>query len=179
MCGGCVWQEIPYARQLEFKRAHILESLGRLGRIDGVSGPGGGQDLEAITGSVLPSPEERHFRGKVELVFGQAQGPRVSSPQGHQGRPIPPLLGFRRLGSHEVVDIAANINVNVNGRYPYYIIVQYVDPHGVRHIFKSPSLRIFRDPELLGKKVKVYVENDNFKHYYVDVDEILPKYVEH
>lgn len=79
----------------------------------------------------------------------------------------------------EVVDIAANINVNVNGRYPYYIIVQYIDPHGVRHIFKSPSLRIFRDPELLGKKVKVYVENDNFKHYYVDVDEILPKYVEH
>lgn len=79
----------------------------------------------------------------------------------------------------EVVDIAANINVNVNGRYPYYIIVQYTDPHGVRHIFKSPSLRIFRDPELIGKKIKVYVENDNFKHYYVDVDEILPKYVEH
>ena len=79
----------------------------------------------------------------------------------------------------EVVDIAANINVNVNGRYPYYIIAQYIDPHGVRHIFKSPSLRIFRDPELIGKKVKVYVENDSFKHYYVDVDEILPKYVEH
>ena len=79
----------------------------------------------------------------------------------------------------EVVDIAANINVNVNGRYPYHIIVQYIDPHGVRHIFRSPGLRIFRDPELLGKKVKVYVENDNFKHYYVDVDEILPKYVEH
>ena len=79
----------------------------------------------------------------------------------------------------EVVDIVANINVNVNGRYPYYIIVQYIDPHGVRHIFRSPSLRIFRDPELIGKKVKVYVENDNFKHYYVDVDEILPKYVEH
>ena len=79
----------------------------------------------------------------------------------------------------EVVDFAANINVNVNGRYPYHIIVQYIDPHGVRHIFRSPGLRIFRDPELLGKKVKVYVENDNFKHYYVDVDEILPKYVEH
>ena len=38
----------------------------------------------------------------------------------------------------EVVDIAANINVNVNGRYPYYIVVQYIDPHGVRHIFKIP-----------------------------------------
>ena len=79
----------------------------------------------------------------------------------------------------EVVDIAAIINLNVKGTYPYHIIVQYIDPHGVRHIFRSPGLRIFRDPELLGKKVKVYVENDNFKHYYVDVDEILPKYVEH
>ena len=28
-------------------------------------------------------------------------------------------------------------------------------------------------------RVKVYVENDSFKHYYVDVDEILPQYVEH
>ena len=89
------------------------------------------------------------------------------------------LLASRHYILGEVVDIAANINVNVNGRYPYHIIVQYIDPHGVRHIFRSPGLRIFRDPELLGKKVKVYVENDNFKHYYVDVDEILPKYVEH
>ena len=89
------------------------------------------------------------------------------------------LLASGRYIIGEVVDIAADINVKINRRHPYYIIVQYIDPHGVRHIFRSPSLRIFRDPELLGKKVKVYVENDNFRHYYVDVDEILPKYVEH
>ena len=89
------------------------------------------------------------------------------------------LLASGRYIIGEVVDIAADINVKINRRHPYYIIVQYLDPHGLRHIFKSPSLRIFRDPELIGKKVKVYVESGNFKHYYVDVDEILPRYVEH
>lgn len=89
------------------------------------------------------------------------------------------LLASGRYVWGEVVDIAANFNVNVNGRHPYYMIVQYIDPHGVRHIFKSPSLRIFRDPELIGRKVKVFIENESFKHYYVDVDGILPHYIEH
>lgn len=89
------------------------------------------------------------------------------------------LLASGRYVWGEVVDIAANVNVNVNGRHPYYMIVQYIDPYGVRHIFKSPSLRIFRDPALMGKQVKVYIENDSYKHYYVDVDGILPGYVEH
>ena len=89
------------------------------------------------------------------------------------------LLASGRYVWGEVVDIAADRNVNVNGRHPYYMIVQYIDPHGVRHIFRSPGLRIFRDPELMGKKVKVYIENESFRHYYVDVDEILPRYVEH
>ena len=89
------------------------------------------------------------------------------------------LLASGRYVWGEVVDIAANLNVNVNGRHPYYMIVQYIDPNGVRHIFKSPGLRIFRDPGLIGKKVKVYIENESFRHYYVDADEILPRYVEH
>ena len=70
----------------------------------------------------------------------------------------------------EVVDIAANINVNVNGRYPYYIIVQYIDPHGVRHIFKSPSLRIFRDPEKKKKIIPLHplhIGSQNFFNWMV------------
>ncbi len=94
-CGGCVWQEIPYALQLELKRAHILESLTRLGGL-GEAAPGaeGREALESVTAPVLPSPLLRHFRGKIELVFGEGPGET-------------PLLGFRRLGGHEVVDIAA------------------------------------------------------------------------
>ncbi len=100
ICGGCIWQEMPYARQLEIKRAHILESLARLGGVRGES-------LEELTAPVLPSPELRHFRGKVELVFGP--GPERSSggSKGALAGAAAPRLGFRHLGGHTVVDIAA------------------------------------------------------------------------
>ena len=51
----------------------------------------------------------------------------------------------------EVVDIAANINVNVNGRYPYYIIVQYIDPTVCGTFSKVPACAFSAIPELLGK----------------------------
>ena len=107
VCGGCIWQEMPYARQLKLKRAHILESLARLG---GMRGAGDAEDfasLESITAPVLPSPELRHFRGKVELVFGPASGRSASSAKSALAGAESPLLGFRRLGGHEVVDIDA------------------------------------------------------------------------
>lgn len=107
VCGGCIWQEMPYARQLKLKRAHILESLARLG---GMRGAGDAEDiasLESITAPVLPSPELRHFRGKVELAFGQVSDhPPVGTKNVLAGGTAP-LLGFRRLGGHGVVDIAA------------------------------------------------------------------------
>ncbi len=93
-CGGCVWQEIPYARQLELKRAHILENLTRIGGLREAAPGAAGPDLEAVTAPVLPSPLLRHFRGKIELVFGERPGEAA------------PRLGFRRLGGHEVVDVA-------------------------------------------------------------------------
>ena len=95
LCGGCVWQEIPYARQLELKRAHILESLTRLGGFQSGSLGEDEPDLELITPPVLPSPLLRHFRGKIELVFGENSGATA------------PLLGFRHLGGHGALDIAA------------------------------------------------------------------------
>ena len=106
-CGGCIWQEIPYARQLEFKRAHILEHLARLGRVQNAAGAQGLGLLKAVTAPVLPSPTQRHFRGKIELVFGED----AVRAKGGAKKPLavgdPPLLGFRQLGSHEVVDITS------------------------------------------------------------------------
>ena len=105
-CGGCIWQEIPYARQLELKRAHILESLTRLGQVREAAGPQGRAQLGAVVAAVLPSPVQRHFRGKIELVFGENALQSKKSVKKPLAAATPPLLGFRRLGSHEVVDIA-------------------------------------------------------------------------
>ena len=33
-CGGCRWQFLDYAKQLEYKRQHVAEALAHIGRIE-------------------------------------------------------------------------------------------------------------------------------------------------
>ena len=79
----------------------------------------------------------------------------------------------------EVVELAPNYNIRVNNRHPYVAKIRYVDGAGVVHIFTSPNLYRYPDGSVLQKSVKVYVEDDTFQRYYVDMDEILPDVREH
>lgn len=79
----------------------------------------------------------------------------------------------------QVVDLQVNYNVTVNRRHPVVILAQYTDGQGARHIFRSPSVRMFRDPSLIGKPVKIYYRDDTFKAYYMDVEPLLPNVIEH
>lgn len=60
-CGGCQWQMLPYADQLQLKRSRIEQLLALL-PAQGVPLP----ELEAV----IPSPQALHYRNKVELSFG-------------------------------------------------------------------------------------------------------------
>lgn len=75
--------------------------------------------------------------------------------------------------------VQVNYSVNVNGRCPYVVECNYQDLDGTVHIFRSKD--IFYDPTNLftGDMVKVYVDKDNYKKYYVDIDSVLPKIVRH
>ena len=79
----------------------------------------------------------------------------------------------------EVLEVTLNYNVAVNRRHPYIVRCRYQDMYGNVHIFKSRDL--FFDPTDLFKDqmVKVYVDGENYKHYYVDIDEVLPNVIEH
>ncbi len=82
----------------------------------------------------------------------------------------------------EITEVTINYSVRVNGRCPYVIHAAYKDSYGNVHIFRSRN--IFYDPINLLKDnmVKVYVsrnETDNYKYYYMDIDEILPKVTMH
>lgn len=57
-CGGCKWQHVDYAQQLQFKRQHVEESLRHIG---GVS-PGALHEP-------LPAPEIFGYRNKMEFSF--------------------------------------------------------------------------------------------------------------
>ncbi|HMI77992.1 MAG TPA: 23S rRNA (uracil(1939)-C(5))-methyltransferase RlmD [Ferruginibacter sp.] len=57
-CGGCKWQMLPYAKQLEYKQQEAIQNLKRIGRV------------------VLPDPmpivggeDTVHYRNKLEFTF--------------------------------------------------------------------------------------------------------------
>ncbi|HIQ59133.1 MAG TPA: hypothetical protein IAB22_06740 [Candidatus Merdivicinus intestinavium] len=79
----------------------------------------------------------------------------------------------------EIADLQLNYSVSLNNRHPYIAIVRYTDWNGTAHVFKSGSIYRYPDPSLLGSQVKIYVEDDSFRHYYVDMEEVLSAVVEH
>ena len=89
------------------------------------------------------------------------------------------LIASGRYIWGQVVDCQLNYNVRINGRSPVIFVVKYVDGRGITHIFRSNSVKTYRDPALIGKQVKVYVSDDSFRHYYVDAQALLPNIVDH
>jgi 23S rRNA (uracil1939-C5)-methyltransferase len=60
VCGGCRWQDLDYAAQLEYKRRQVVESLKRIGRFE-----------DPPVQEPLPSPETYFYRNKMEFSFGR------------------------------------------------------------------------------------------------------------
>jgi len=83
----------------------------------------------------------------------------------------------------EVVDVNQNFNIQYgNHGHPYVVKCGYTDEAGTLHIFKSRNLTKCPGNNLIGQQVRVYLDrNDynNYKNYYMDIDEILPNVVEH
>ncbi|WDP88855.1 MAG: 23S rRNA (uracil(1939)-C(5))-methyltransferase RlmD [Desulfobacter sp.] len=55
-CGGCKWQQLPYEKQLEYKRRHVTESLAHIGGLKDVR----------VT-DVVPSDDIFEYRNKMEF----------------------------------------------------------------------------------------------------------------
>ncbi len=62
-CGGCTWQHVDYATQLEAKRRILCDAIRRIGGLD-----------EPQVGPVLPSPSEYAYRGRTRV---RVEGGRV------------------------------------------------------------------------------------------------------
>ncbi len=95
VCGGCMWQNIPYETQLEYKKGFITESLEHIGNQ---------KDLPEI--EMFPSPEQYNYRNKIELSFGNqrylAQDQMQNLPESVEGT----YVGYHGRGSfYKIVDI--------------------------------------------------------------------------
>lgn len=77
-CGGCHYQHIPYARQLEYKRQILIETLARVGKIQ--------------------------WQGPVETVAGEPWGYRNRTQLHILKRGRSAKIGFLEAGSHRLVE---------------------------------------------------------------------------
>ncbi|MGN1016959.1 MAG: hypothetical protein ACI4PL_08180 [Faecousia sp.] len=111
-------------------------------------------------------------------IFGLLGGIFLAVEYGKRKR-ADRLIASGRYIWGQVVDCQMNYNVRVKGRSPVIFVVKYVDGRGVSHIFRSHGVNTYRDPDYIGKQVKVYVSDDSFRHYYVDAETLLPNTVEH
>ncbi|MEY3246162.1 MAG: rRNA ((1939)-C(5))-methyltransferase RlmD, partial [Bacteroidota bacterium] len=56
VCGGCKWQMLPYAKQLEYKQEEVAQQMKRIGKVDL-------PEMQPIAGS----SETTHYRNKLEF----------------------------------------------------------------------------------------------------------------
>ncbi|MBK8227335.1 MAG: 23S rRNA (uracil(1939)-C(5))-methyltransferase RlmD [Flavobacteriales bacterium] len=61
-CGGCKWQDLSYAKQLEYKQQQVTDNLERIG----------GLELPPVV-PIMPSSALTHYRNKLEFTFSASR----------------------------------------------------------------------------------------------------------
>lgn len=69
VCGGCKWQPLPYAMQLDAKRQQVEDQLVRIGHLD-LSNAVPAQDGKPIR-PTLASDKTEFYRNKLEFTFSE------------------------------------------------------------------------------------------------------------
>ena len=73
----------------------------------------------------------------------------------------------------EVVELSTDYATTVAGRHPQRFTVRYEDPEGNAYLLKSAPQHLPEDTDFTGRKVRVYLGDDEFKHYYVDMNSLF------
>lgn len=81
-CGGCSWQHINYATQLQYKQQQVADALQRIG----------GVQLPAIK-TIVPSQKTQHYRNRLDFTFSASRW--LTREELQAGTPFgEPALGF-------------------------------------------------------------------------------------
>lgn len=92
VCGGCKWQSLPYAMQLELKQKQVVDQLTRIGKIE----------LPEIS-PILGSGKTKFYRNKLEFTFSHNRW--LTRDEIASGEDIDqhPVLGFHVPGKFDKV----------------------------------------------------------------------------
>ena len=93
-CGGCVWQNLPYDKQISYKEDIVRETLEHLTPADEAVR----KSLPGRVLNIIPSPQVYHYRNKLEMSFGYQH----MRSEEQNGRRIyfdeNPTIGFHQPG---------------------------------------------------------------------------------
>ncbi len=91
-CGGCKWQHIPYAVQLEYKQQQVVDQLTRIGKFENLP-------ITPIVGSA----NEKHYRNKLEYTFSNRRWRTPEEMHLEQPDTCSDALGFHIPGLFDKV----------------------------------------------------------------------------
>ncbi len=98
-CGGCIWQNLPYDKQIAYKEEIIRETLSHLTPVDDALR----KQLAGRVLNTIPSPQIFHYRNKLEFSFGyesmrseERGGKRLYFDEG-------PSVGFHQPGQWSTI----------------------------------------------------------------------------
>lgn len=95
ICGGCQWQMLPYAKQLQFKQQQVEQTLQRIGKVSLTP-------VQPIAGASSTT----HYRNKIEYTFGNKRYLLPSELGNEQISSQSNVAGFHARGFFDkVVDI--------------------------------------------------------------------------
>ena len=95
VCGGCKWQNLPYAEQLAFKQQQVADQLTRIGHLE----------LPAIS-PILGSAKTDHYRNKLEFTFAPRRWKTYEEVARGEEITDTPALGFHIPGMFDkILDI--------------------------------------------------------------------------
>ena len=86
-CGGCQWQHLDYATQLEIKRGFVSDALVRVAHLERAT-------VETLVAPCVPSPENYAYRNKADFII-----------ENSAASTCPMEIGFYARQSHDLIPI--------------------------------------------------------------------------
>ena len=75
----------------------------------------------------------------------------------------------------KIADVQRQKNININGKNPYKVECHYTDPAtGILHVYYSRYLYTNVEGLFLSDQVPVYIDRENDRTGFVDIDAVLP-----
>jgi 23S rRNA (uracil1939-C5)-methyltransferase len=100
-CGGCVWQHLPYDKQIDYKEQLVKDTLEHVTPVDEAER----KNLPGRVLSIIPSPQVFYYRNKLDLSFGFADQ-QSQTTEGTRKRihfDENPSIGFHQPGQYSTI----------------------------------------------------------------------------